>query len=407
MKWYLKSIAMCFVVLALAGGCKKEEPAAEPEAPEVPAAARTGVTEDTILVGTWGPLTGPAALWGAVPRGTAAYFEMINAEGGIHGRKLKLLVRDDAYQPARTKTAVMEMAEKEGVFAFVSGVGTGPGMAVKDYLHEKKIPWIGPASGSSNWSKPPTRYLFSVYPTYETEAKVLIKYLVEDAKKERIAFLYQNDDYGKEGLKSAKEKLSTYGKELIAEVSVETTDQDLNSHVLKLKSADPDAVLIWVLPKHAAIVLGAAAKLDFKPLWATTSTLSDAPMMHKITKGLWEGVVFNAFMELPDSDYPMILKYKEVWEKFGLAANSQEQWGTFFVAGFQFAEPFVEALRRAGRDLDREKLVDALETLDQWNGGIGHDITFGPDERDGQKSVRICVCRDGKAEPLTDWITAD
>ena len=183
-------VASC-LALALAG-CKTEDttPPAKPDAPDVkspdkaapdepgPDVAKTtatassvGVSKDTILVGQTGPQTGPAALWGAVARGTATYFAMINEEGGIHGRKLKLLIRDDAYQPTKTKAAVMELAEKERVFAFVGGVGTGTGMAVKGYLSDKKIPWIGPGSGSSHWAAKPGRYLFSVYPTYETEAR--------------------------------------------------------------------------------------------------------------------------------------------------------------------------------------------------------------------------------------------
>lgn len=414
------NVFLCLAIFMMVG-CKKEEPIPAPVKPkqpaEVPAPAKTpppavdvtktGVTDDTILVGTWGPLTGPAAAWGAINRGVKAYFEMINEDGGIHGRKLKLLLRDDAYNPSRTKAAVMEMVEKEGVFAFVSGTGTSPGMAVKDYLIEKKIPHIGPASGSSNWIRPSNRYLFALYPTYETEGKVLVKYLTEHAQKERIAFIYQNDDYGKEGLESTKEALKKRGKELVAQVSLELADQDLASHVLKLKQANPDAVILWVMPKHGAIILSNAAKLNFKPLWASTSTLSDAPLMYRISKGLWEGVVFNAFMELPDSDHEMILKYKKAYEKYGLAENPQEEWGVFFLVGFQFAEPFVEALRRVGPDLDREKLVDALESLDHWNGGIGHDITFGPNERQGQKSLFMAKCVNGKAVKITDWFTAE
>jgi ABC-type branched-subunit amino acid transport system substrate-binding protein len=368
---------------------------------------KIGVTDDTILVGQWGSQTGPAALWGAVARGTRAYFEMINDEGGIHGRKLKLLIRDDAYQPPRTKAAAMELVEKKGVFAFVGGTGTGPGMAVKDYLAAKKIPWIGPASGSSNWARTPTRYLFSLYPTYEIEATILTRYLLDQVGKERIAFLYQNDDYGKEGLEAARAELARRGKKLAAEVSLEVTDQDLNSHVMKLKAAEPDTVIMWVLPKHGAIALAAAAKLNLNPLWASTSTLSDAPLMHRITKGRWDGVIFSSIGELPDSDHPLVKKYRMAYEKYGLANNSQEEWGTFFLAGFFFAEPFVEAVRRAGPDLDREKLVEALETLDQWNGGTGHNITFGPNQRQGQKSIFICRCENGKAVRITDWITVE
>ncbi len=408
-------IILCILAAAmLVAGCPPKEEAeppaeepvkpAEPEQPAEADAAKTGVTDDTILVGQWSPQTGPAALWGAVARGTAAYFEMINEKGGIHGRKLKLLIRDDSYQAPKTKAAVMELAEKEGVFAFVGGVGTGPGMAVKDYLKEKKIPWIGPASGSSKWTEEFNRYLFSLYPTYTDEAKALVRYLLETAKKDKIALLYQNDDYGKEGLEAAKAELKKHGKELLAEVSVEMTDADLKSHVLKLKQAKPQAVILFVLPKHAAIAVGTAAKLKFKPLWVSTSTLSDVPLMYKITKGMWEGVVFDTFLELPDSDHPRVKQYREAYEKYGLKANPKEQWGLFFMAGFLFAEPFVEALEKAGPDLDREKLVEALETLDKWDDGIGHNITFSPERRQGQKAVFLATCKKGRAVKLTDWI---
>ena len=393
--------------------CKKETEAPEGQPPSnqsqetADLAAETGLTNDTIVVGQWGPQTGPAALWGAVARGTQTYFEMLNQEGGIHGRKLKLLIRDDAYQPPRTKSAVMELVEKEGVFAFVGGVGTGPGMAVKDYLAEKKTPWIGPASGSSQWAKKFSRYLFSLYPTYETEARALVAYLLETAKKKNLAFIYQNDDYGKEGLEGARAEMKKHGKELVTEISVEIADQDLSSHVLKLKEANPDCVVLWLLPKHAAITLGTAAKLNFKPLWASSSTLSDASLMHKITKGLWDGVIFTSFLELPDSDHPRVKKYRQAYEKYGKEANPQEEWGVFFMAGFLFAEPFIEALNRAGPELNREKLISSLESLKNWDDGIGHNITFGPNQRQGQKSVFVAKCENGKAVKVTDWITVN
>ncbi len=407
MRPMIKAMVFFLAASVCLAACKREKQ--EPSEQEIPAveAARTGVTEDEILIGTWGPLTGPAALWGAVPRGTKAYFDMINAEGGIHGRKLKLLVRDDAYQPARTKSAVMEMVEKKGIFAMVGGTGTGPGMAVRDYLDDKKVPWIGPTSGSSNWCRPQSRYRFALYPTYNREAKALVRYLLAETDKKDVAFLYQNDDYGKEGLEGARGELRKHGKSLVAEVSVEVTDRDLDSHVLKLKQAEPDAVILWVMPNHAATALRTAAKLDFRPQWAAASTLSDVPLMHKISKGLWEGVIFCSFAELPDSEHPLVRKYHDAYEKFGLEANPQEDWGTFFIAGFFFAEPLVEGLKRVGRDLDREKLVQALETLDRWRGGIGGEITFGPDERQGLKSVFICKCENAKAVRITDWITVE
>jgi ABC-type branched-subunit amino acid transport system substrate-binding protein len=299
------------------------------------------------------------------------------------------------------------MAEQEEVFCFIGGVGTATGMAVKDYLAEKEIPWIGPASGSSKWATPASKNLFSLYPTYTTEAALLTRYVVDELGKEKIAFFYQNDDYGKEGLEGAKAQLASMNKELAAEISVEVADTDLSSHVLKLKESGAEVVILWLLPKHAAITLGTAAKLGFKPQWVTGSTLSDAPLMHKITEGLWEGVIFDTFVELPDSEHELIQKYRAAYEKHGLARNDKEQWGIFFMAGFYFAEPVVAAIEAAGPELTREKLVAELEKLDGWEGGIGGSITFGPEERQGKKSIFIAKNEGGKAVKLTEWITLE
>ncbi|PIU85616.1 MAG: ABC transporter substrate-binding protein, partial [Deltaproteobacteria bacterium CG06_land_8_20_14_3_00_44_19] len=342
-------------------------------------ASEVGMSEDTIKIGQWSPQTGPAALWGAVARGTETYFKMLNAEGGIHGRKLKHHIRDDAYQPPRTVAAVKELVGRVEVFGFAGGVGTATGMAVKRYLNDQKIPWVGPASGSSRWANPPTRYLFALYPNYVDEATILTTYAYETLKKKKVAFFYQNDDYGKEGLMGAKKTLEGYNTKLVQEVSVEPLDTDISSQVLRLKMANPDIVILWLLPKHAAMTMGAAAKIGFKPIWMTTSTLSDAPMMYDITEGLWEGVIFDCFAELPDSKDPLMIKYKKAHDEFA----PKERWGMFFYAGFLFAEPMIEGFKRAGRDLTREKFVDAMETIKNWNGGIGHNITFAPNQRQG------------------------
>lgn len=407
--------AVLVVTTLILGGCRQkkqepppeqtppggEEPAKE-EAPAVP-----GVTDEEIVIGQWSPQTGPAALWGAVARGTAAYFEMINAEGGINGRKLRLEIRDDAYQPSRTVAAAKELVEQENVFALVGGVGTATGMAVKDYLAEKGVPWVGPASGTTKWADPPSKNLFSLYPTYELETQVLVKYIVEELKKDKIAFFYQNDDYGKEGLEGARAELKKHEKELVAEVSVEVTDTDLQSHVMKLKEAKPDVVILWLLPKHAAMTLGIAAKLGFKPQWVTGSTLSDAELMNEITKGLWEGVIFDVFYELPSSDDETVKKYREAYEKYGKAKNPNEKWGPFFMAGFIFAEPLVEAMKAAGKDLTREKVIENMEKLKDWDGGAGYHIGFSPTDRQGADYVRLAKCEGGKAVLITDWMTVE
>ena len=135
------------------------------------AVAEEGVTDTVIHIGQWGPQTGPAAPWGAVARGTGILFQMINEEGGINGRKIEYHMFDDAYNPAKTKAGVKELQEGVGIFGWASGVGTACGLAVREYLMEKKVPWVGPAAGSLHWISPPQKYLFAVYPLYYSEAQ--------------------------------------------------------------------------------------------------------------------------------------------------------------------------------------------------------------------------------------------
>ena len=370
----------------------------------IPAAqAERGVTDTEIRIGQYGPQSGPAALWGAVARGSGCYFDMINAEGGIHGRKITYFLRDDGYMAPRTKAICKELVESKEVFAMASGVGTSPGMAVKKYLHKKKVPWVGPATGSTHWAFPPTKYLFAVYPLYIDEASILVNYAVKKLGKKRIAFFYQNDDYGKEGLAGAEYALKKLGMELAASVSVEVMDTDLSSHCMKLKQANPDCVINWLLPKQGAIILGTAAKMGFKPQWMTTSTLSDIPIMYKISKGLFKDVIFVTFGELPDSQIPLMKKYKKAQEKFA----PKDRWGIFFYAGILFVEPMVEGLKRCGRNLTADNFVKAMESIKSFQG-IGPIINYGPDKRQGGRSMFLAkVLEGGKIKPISGWVTSD
>ncbi len=359
-----------------------------------------GVTDTEIRIGQWGPQTGPAALWGAVARGTGVLFDLVNSDGGIAGRKIKYYLRDDSYQPAKTKAIAKEFVEKIGVFGVVGGVGTSTGMAARDYLKESKVPWVGPATGSQNWIKPFQKYIFAVYPQYHQEAYILTRFAVEELGKKNIAFFYQNDDYGKEGLDGAKMYLEKKGIKLKAEVPVEVTDTDLKSHALRLKESGADTVILWVLPKHGAIILGTSKAMGFEPQWISVSALSDSHLMYKITKGLWKGVIYGNFLNF---ESPLIDKYLAAQKKF---APQEKYTGVFFLAGFMFAEPMVEGLRRAGKDLTVESFVKAMESIRHWNDWLAHDCTFTPTDHQGLKSVFLSKCGDkGKPIKISDWLS--
>lgn len=359
-----------------------------------------GVTDTEIRIGQWGPQTGPAALWGAVARGTDMYFQMINDEGGVHGRKIKYYLRDDGYNPAKTKAIAKEFVERIGVFAVVGGVGTGPGMAVRDYLMENNVIWVAPSTGSTHWTQPFQKNIFAVYPLYIDDAYLLTKYAWETLGKKKIAIFYQNDDYGKDGVIGCEKFLKEQGAELAAKVSVEVPDTDLSSHALKLKESGADAVVMFLLPKHAAIILGECAKIGYKPQWMSCTTLSDAPLMTKITKGLWKGVICSGFGELPESDHPLMVKYREAQKKYA----PKERWGTFYYAGILYAEPLVEGLKIAGKDLTPESFIAAMETLKDWKG-IGAPLTFTPTDHQGAKSVILSkVDENGNLIQMSDWL---
>ena len=360
-----------------------------------------GVTDTEILIGQWGPQTGPAAPWGAVARGTDLLCKIVNEEGGIHGRKIKYFLRDDSYQPAKTKAIAKEFVEQIGVFAVASGVGVATGMTARDFLMENKVIWVGPATGVYEWIHPIQKYLFAVYPLYDDEAFNLSQYLFEKLNHKKIAMFYQNDDYGKQGMMGVERYLLKKKIKLVEKVSAEVTDRDLSTHALKLKNSGAEAVIMWTNPTGAALILAETAKIGFKPQWAKSNTISDAALMMQITKGLWGGMIHSNFGELPDSNNPLMVKYRE-WHK---KLAPQERWGVFYYAGILFAEPLIEGLKRAGRNLTTDTFVKAMETIKDFQG-IGPPITYaGQQDRQGGKHVFFGKVRpDGTVERLTDWI---
>ena len=370
--------------------------------------AEEGVTDTEIHIGQWGPQTGPAAAWGNVARGTGNYFQWINDNGGIHGRKIVYHMFDDGYNPAKTKAGVKELQEGTGIFAWACGVGTSPGLAVKDYLAERNIPWVGPATGSMNFVNPPTKNMFAVYPLYYGEAKALIRYALVKLKKKRIAIAYLNDEYGKNGLRGALSELKSFGMEAVAQVPMEAKDTDLKPHVMKLRKSKADLVLMWTTVGHSARIVGISKAMKFAPQFMSTSTTSDFPFMMHITKGIWEGVITATLGELPDSGHPLLNKYKkEVFDKY---AAKEERWGVFYYAGIIFTEPMIEALKKCGRNLTRERFIAQMEKLKGFKG-IGPVVTYKPFDKENMysrqgtsKTFLVQCMAGGKAKKLTDWM---
>ena len=367
------------------------------------AAQPTGFDDNEIRIGQWGPQTGPAAPWGSVARGSKLLFDVINEEGGINGRKIKYFIRDDMYNPAQTAAVVKELVERQGVFAFVGGVSAAGGLAVKDYLAQNKVIWVGPATSVKEYVFPVQPYLFSVYPLYEDEASILTKYIVDSLKLKKIGILYQNDTYGKNGLEGCKQRMATYNMSLVAEIPIEPTEKDLGSQILRLKNSGAEAVMMYVNPTSAVIALKTAANVGFKPQWVSSNTLSDYPLMFKISGGLWEGVITGNFGEIPDSKNPLMVKYKAAAKRLA----PEERWGTFYSAGILFADPIVEALKKAGRNISTEAVLKALNSIRNYQT-IGPKINWSEKQHQGSDSIVIQKCGpNGSYIELQGWTPND
>ncbi|MDD5167454.1 MAG: ABC transporter substrate-binding protein [Syntrophales bacterium] len=364
-----------------------------------PGLAAPGFDNKEIRIASWGPQTGPAAPWGSVARAPGVLASLINEGGGIYGRKLKHFVRDDQYNPAQTKVVVKELVEKQGIFAFVCGTGSAGGLAVKGYLAENKVIWVGPATSIKEYVFPVNPYLFSIYPLYEDEGSILTKYAVEKLKIKEIGVIYQNDPYGKNGLDGVRQRLNKLKLRAVAEIPVESTEKDISSHILKLKNAGAKAVLMWVNPTTGVIALKTAATIGYKPQWIASNTLSDFALMNKISGGLWEGVITGSFMLAPESKHPLMVKYRNAIKKY----TPEERPGLFFMAGIMFAEPLVDALKRAGKNLSTEAALKALNSTKNFQG-IGPKVTWTPAQHQGTDSIQIWKCGPGGSTILLqDW----
>jgi ABC-type branched-subunit amino acid transport system substrate-binding protein len=365
----------------------------------------TGVTDSEITVGMWVPLSGNAAsLYAPIGKAHEAFFKMVNEQGGINGRKIKYIQEDDQYDPSKTVPLVKKMVEEDKVFAFLGGLGTPNGVAVQDYIIQNHVPHIAPSSGSSKWSLPPKPGYYAWQLNYTTEADILVKYGVDTLGKKKLAIFYQNDDFGKEGYNEAKAKLQARGIELAAEVPYNTQDTDYSAYALKLQQSGADAVLTWAVPAPFASLMKEAGKIGFKPTWLNSSVVNDASV-RKLASDEQQGAYFVAWLPNPDdpanADNPAIKDWRENLPKYG----PDVPMNNFSLTGWGQARLFKEVLTRAGKDLSRESLEQAADSLTNWKDLV--TVTWTPTDRRGVTEGWMEQLQGETTVKITDIIKGD
>src|SRR5690554_5260629 len=228
--------------------------------------ASGAMAQDTIRIGNWGPQSGPAAAWGNVTIAVEAYFDYINDNGGVGGRMLELVTRDDGYDPARTVAAVRELIDREDVFAFAAGVGTANGLAAMPLIQRAGIPWVGPATGAVEFAEQSDGIIFATFTNYFVESALMTRYAVEELGASTVAIFYQNDGYGLSGVAGMEDELANHAGVLSGDqVTYERGTTNMGVQALRLEGSGADTVLLFSDPSAAASLLNEFQSLGFQP----------------------------------------------------------------------------------------------------------------------------------------------
>ena len=364
-----------------------------------------GVTDTEVVVGWTTPLSGPAALWGVTGLGGKAWADHINAQGGVHGRKIKVILKDDGYNPARALANLQEMKNK--VFAVCGLLGTAILNVSKDYFSDNNIPLITAYGDVRIWSRQPKAKLknvFIAYPDYENEAQYLTAYAIKNLNTKTIAVFYQNDDYGKMALEGIKKGIAAGGgkAKLLSAVPYEVTERALATHALKLKESGADTLIIYPTPSHGAIITKEIAKIGYQPKVLTTFTLGD-PIMYKIAGPTWEGTYIGlpGNSGQPGSD-PDADRVADILKKYNPKIEGKEYLALFGATSMMH---LVKGLENAGRNLTPETMIMGMEKIRGWKPeNLGARVTYTPDSHHGNNASRMGQAKGGKVvaiEPFT------
>jgi branched-chain amino acid transport system substrate-binding protein len=318
-----------------------------------------GVTDKSVLVGTHMPLTGPAAAgYSKIAPATRAYFDYVNAAGGVNGRTISYKIMDDTYNPATTQQVVRELVLQDKVFAILNGLGTPTHTGVLDFLKTNRVPDLFVASGSRSWNQP-DKYpgTFGFNPDYTVEGKILAGYVQREAKGQKVCFLGQDDDFGRDSLAGIEKVLGP----VAAKQSYVTSNPNVGPQLGALKQAGCQVVMLATVPGFTALAIGTAAKIGFKPRFVVSNVGADYDTLAKQlgpAAGLLDGLVAANYLPAANDDAnPWIPLFKEINSKY----NGGAAFDNNIVYGMSVAVLFVSALKAAGRDLTREKLIEAVQ----------------------------------------------
>ena len=354
-----------------------------------------GVTDTEIKLGQTAPYSGPASAFGATTRAIGNYFKMINASGGINGRKINLISLDDAYSPPKSVEQTRKLVDGDEVLAITGTLGTPANLAISKYLNARKVPQLLAMSGSAKLDDPEKLpWTTTFYASQTIESGIYARYILENKPAAKIAVLYQNDDYGKGYFDGFKAALGDKASMVIAEASYDITYPTIESELVRLASSGADTIFFASTPKFTAQAIRKAHEINWNPLKIviTASSQIDATLKPAGVEAA-TGLLTSLWQKVPNdpiwaNDHSMneFLKFMKEW--------APGESGDIFLSatGYSWAQTMAEVLRKCGDDLSRENLLKQATSLRGFHPSLfidGVNLNTSPSDRTPWRQARM------------------
>src|SRR5215216_72387 len=366
-----------------------------------PAGAEDGVAPDQIVFGQAAVLEGPASALGQGMRtGIQAAFDEANKNGGVHGRKLKLVSVDDGYEPDKSIAAVKKLIEDEKVFALIGPVGTPTANAAQPVAQAAKVPYIGPFTGAAFLRDPKRDNVINVRASYDAETEAWVKHLTEDLKITKIAIFYQDDAFGRAGLSGFKKAMDKRGMQITAEATFERNTVAVKSALLTLKRAEPEAVVMVGPYKPCAEFIKLARKTDFNPAFVNISFVGAGALAKELGPD-GKGVIVSQVVPFPwDASLNVVADYQAAIK----AADAKAEPEFVSLVGYLVGRLTIAALDKSGPNPTREGLLKTIKETGKFDIG-GLPMTFGPEKNEGLDKVFMTVIQGDGSFKAVDRLT--
>ena len=326
----------------------------------------TGATDTEIKIGNIMPYSGPASAYGIIGKIEAAYFTMINDQGGINGRKINFISYDDAYSPPTAVEQARKLVESDEVLLIFSPLGTPSNSAIEKYMNAKKVPQLFVSTGATKFGDPKAfPWTMGWQPPYQSEGRTYAKYLLANKPDAKIAIMYQNDDFGKDLLKGLKDGLGAKTSMIVAEESYEVSEPTIESHIVKLKASGADTFFSITTPKFAAQAIKKVAELGWKPIYFQSNVGASVGSVMK-PAGFENGqdILSAAYAkDGADSQWDNDEGMKKFYTFLAKYAPDANKTDGSVVYGYGEAQTMVQVLKQAGDNLTRENVMKQAANL--------------------------------------------